>query len=191
MLKLKMKNNVQFAHLEVNKAIMTLDIIDFTVFGMADSKDKDWVKRFNADSFLPEKSPARKQFIEAVEAGYDHLASIILKDLDSSIEYKLEVDNVKQKWHLSLKNVERPAQPEAAVDPSFIVDFFHDDLVKSIVKRVYEKLKAARACLEDVALEKVNDGEYLDVNETKLEAIMHMLCSDDFMANIRTRKYWR
>lgn len=170
---------------------MNLDIIGFEVFGMKSCKQRgtDWKKQFKKDKGLQKGSAARAWLAESVEFGYTSLATIDIADLDDSIEYRLTFDNFKRLWKVELKNVKQPDSPDAEVDPKFKIDFMRDDLVKKIVQKAYSELTDAKRCLEDIVLQKVEAGDYIDIDETKLEAIADMLKDQVLMANLKKRQY--
>ena len=116
------------------------------------------------------------------------MATVDFKNLDDSIEYRLSFNNEKKLWKLDLLNVKNPNDPDVFVDPIFQVEFFKDDFVKRVVERVYDRLMNVKE-MKDLIQQKIGSGNYLDVNETKLEAEMAMLEDQTLMANLKKRLY--
>ena len=169
---------------------MNLDIIDYKVLGMQNSKSGvNWRKAFQQNKDILEGLPVRKWFAESIEFAYETLATIYIKDLDSSIEYSLKFDNSKRLWDVQLKNVKNPNEPDTEVDPKFKIDFMRDDFIKKIIAKVYTILKETLWTFEHIILQKINTGNYLDINETKLEAEIDMLKDQVLMSNLKKRLY--
>lgn len=176
----------------VNSFIMlkNLEIIDYDVFGMKKKNiASDWRRMFSLAKALKKGSPAYKLFVSQVDICYGSLATIIIKDLDSSLEYELRFDNVKKLWDLNLKNIENKGDPDTEIDPKEKIEFFHNDFVKSCIARAHVVLTETKQLLDDIVMEKVGNGDYLDVNETKLEAELHMLGDAQLMDNLKKRLF--
>lgn len=170
---------------------MNLDIVDYRVLGMADGKDDstNWRILFKKNKEVPKGTAARRWFAESAEFAYSSLATLDIKNLDDSIEYRLSFSNQRKLWNLTLKNTENPEDPAAEVDPKFKIDFMKDDYIKKAVLQVWAKLEDTRRTLEKIVMQKIETGEYIDINETKLEAELHMLQDQTLMANLKKRLF--
>lgn len=168
---------------------MNLDIMKYRVFGKANSKDVDWIKIFNMSKALPAKSKVRMAFVNAVEWGYDSLATFKLKNLDDSMEYILTFDNHKKLWNVLLAEVENPNGLDQTVDPIEKIKILKDELVAKIVERLVALFEEIKGTLKHIVIGKIESGEYIDVNETKFEAIMNMLDDYTLMQNLKARKF--
>jgi len=166
----------------------------FDVFGLSSMKNKlSWrhllKQEGGFDAFKKVGGVSKTDLDDNIEASYYCLVGIVLEDLDSSIQYFLSFVNGKKMWALDLANVENPKSPDVEVDPKFKVEFFHDDFIKKVIARSYDVLLDSKKLVENELMPHVEAGELLDVDETKLEAILHFLGDQQLMNNLKKAIY--
>lgn len=66
---------------------------------------------------------------------------------------------------------------------------FKSDVFKRTAERAYELIIRAKKMIEECVDDHIQAGEFLQVDETKLEAIMDMLEDQMLLKNFRLRKY--
>ena len=64
-----------------------------------------------------------------------------------------------------------------------------DDVIKRTIGFIYQKLVDVKKTIDEIILQKIETGDYIDVNETRLEAIIDMLKDQVLMANLKKRLY--
>lgn len=166
-----------------------LDTIRIAVFGYLseESPSQQWLTQLiklrklsaiNKQSFI-------KSFKRDIEESYVNLASFNIKDLDSDFVYIVFFDNLAKKWNVTLEG----SSQADAVDILDKIDLFKTDEIKSLIKRATEIFKQASAFVKKHIMVHVENGELLEIDETKLEAILDMLNDEELLSNFRKRVY--
>lgn len=177
-----------------------LDLKQITVFGRGNNfKDvagkktgetagPDWAELAEQSKTVGWKNIDRealeRSLTEDVEACYFRLVSFNVVDLDDDTVWHASFLNSKGLWDLEIAN-----SPKADVEPQQMADFFSSEEFLKIAKKAGWILEGARALLEEVVNEPLENGELLEVDEVKLAAIMHWLSDKQVMENLRSGKF--
>lgn len=168
--------------------MQNLDIKKIEVFGWTSPKSQCWWYICNPAISKGWKAIDQKkaeQSLKAnVEACYKTLFSADFEDLDDSIHYTVFFDNQKKLFDLKLTNSE-----DGEILPEQKKELFKSETFKKTALRAYEILERAKKLIEDLLDDHIEAGELLEVDETKLSAILSMLEDQQLLKNFRLRKY--
>ena len=67
--------------------------------------------------------------------------------------------------------------------------FFKSEVFKNTAKRAYELVMRGLKTYQDVVKQHLEDGELIEVDETKMEAIEHFLTDQTLLKNFRLGKF--
>lgn len=174
---------------EALEKFKNLDTINISVFGYSSSEspEQQWLTQLiklrklnalNKEEFI-------KSFKKDVEDSYVNLASFKIEDLDSEFVYIIFFDNLAKKWNVQLEG----STQADSVDIMDKIDLFKTDEVKSLVKRALEVFKQADIFVKKHIMMHIENGDLLEVDETKLEAILDMLNDQELLSNFKKRVY--
>lgn len=168
--------------------MQNLDIKKIEVFGWTSPKKDSWWYIANpsiSDGWKSIDSKKLEQSLKQnVENCYKHLFTADFQDLDDSINYTVFFDNQKKLFDLKLTN-----STTGEVLPEQKKELFKSESFKKTAIRAYEILERAKKMIEDVLDDHIEAGELLEVDETKLSAILNMLQDQTLLKNFRLRKY--
>ena len=68
-------------------------------------------------------------------------------------------------------------------------ELFKSETFKKTAARAYEILERAKTLIDDAVDDHIEAGEMLEVDETRLAAILNMLEDQQLLKNFRLRKY--
>ena len=68
-------------------------------------------------------------------------------------------------------------------------ELFKSETFKKTAARAYEILERAKKLIDDAVDDHIEAGEMLEVDETRLSAILNMLEDQQLLKNFRLRKY--
>lgn len=125
-----------------------------------------------------------KSLKQNVDDCYFCLAKLDFIDLDDDIKYHTEFDSAKGMWKLNIAD-----SPDAELELEQIGDFFKSDMMKKCAKRCYDLIIRAYKEFEETLRPMLEDGQFLDVDEVKLAAILHFISEDITIQNLRTCKW--
>ena len=86
------------------------------------------------------------------------------------MSYFLWFDNSKGLWNVTIKN-----SPKAEMTVEQRAAFFKSKLFKKIAKRTYYIIADAKESYEKIVKQHIENGELLDVDVVKLDAILHFI----------------
>ena len=121
---------------------------------------------------------------ENVLGSYVTMVDILFNDLDSDTEYNACFDNQKKLWKLTI-----PGSPDDAVGDADKKAFFKDEGFKKTCKRADEILTNAYESCQNMIMPELKNGTFIEVDEVKIEAIMHMLDDPQLRKNLKLGKY--
>lgn len=167
---------------------MNVDLKNIACFGFTLPRKDSWYvllhkvvsegwKSIDIDTF-------QKTLNENVLEAYEHIVNILLRDIDTDTEYLARFDNKKKLWKLEI-----PGSDDDAVSPEDKKAFFKDENFKRTCKRADEILKNALTSCENMIMPEVEKGNFINVDEIKLEAILDMIKDQTFMKNLKLGKY--
>ena len=119
-----------------------------------------------------------------VEACYYQVAQFKLENVDDEMSYHLWFDNNKGLWNVSILG-----SPKAELTIEQRGQFFNSELFKKIAKRTYYTIIDAKKSYDNIVKQHVEDGEMIDVDVVKLDAILHWIDQEYFLENILNGKY--
>lgn len=163
------------------------DLTFVECFGFTSPRAKSWTKladRAFTDGGAQAKKELEKSLADNVEAAYYRLVGIGVKDLDTDIEYFVSFNNGKKLWDMEISD-----SKEADVLPEDKDAFFKSDVFKKVLRQASTDLDRALKMYEEIIKEHIEEGDLLEVNETKVEACEHMLKDGILMRNLKTGKY--
>lgn len=114
-----------------------------------------------------------KSLKQNVDDCYFCLAQLDFVDLDDDIRYHAQFDSAKGMWKLSIAD-----SPDAELELEQIGNFFKSDLMKKCAKRCYDLIVRAYKEFEETLRPMLEDGQFLEVDEVKLAAILHFISED-------------
>ena len=117
-------------------------------------------------------------------ATYENLIAISFVDLDSDTEFRASFINQKKLWKLEI-----PGSPDDAVSEDDTRAFFKAEEFKKICKRADEILNNAYTACDKLLIPVIKKGEMINVDEIKLEAIMHFLDDPLLRKNLKLGKF--
>lgn len=119
-----------------------------------------------------------------VVASYQNMVSMSVKDLDTDFEYLIGFDNQLKLWKMEL-----PGSADDAIELNDKKEFFKSDIFKRTCKRADEILTNAYKSCTSMIMPEVKKGRFINLDETKLEAIMDMLDDPVFRKNLKLGKF--
>ena len=173
---------------EIDQKFSGLDLRAAHCFGYRVPKEKCWT--YIADQSedigkdLVDFEQLEKSLAKDVDESYLKIAEFKFVNVDDGMAYYLWFDNNKALWKLEVLD-----SPEAEMTVEERADFFESDMFKKTAKKTYYRLVDAYKTLKKNVLLNIENGELLLVDTVKLEAIMHFLDSDYFLANILAGKH--
>lgn len=168
-------------------AFTELDMKKVNCFGWQFPRDKDWVKMALEARAHGWKVVQPKKFESCfaanVKDSYPALFAAEFVDLDTDIKWKVEFDNNKKLFKLSILDSDAEVMPEQKAE------FFKNDAFKRTAKKAYEYMMRAKELYEEVVESHLRAGELLEVDEPKLEAILDFCKDQQLLRNFRLGKY--
>lgn len=119
-----------------------------------------------------------------VEACYYRIAQFTLENVEDDMRYKLWFNNNKGLWDVTIEN-----SPKAEMTIEQRADFFKSELFKKIAKRAYYIITNARKTYEQIVKQHIEDGQMIDIDVVKLDAILHWIDQQYFLDNLLNGKY--
>ena len=166
---------------------MNLQIEKIFCFGWQFPRDKDWAKMALEAKVHGWKVVQPKKFESCfaanVKDSYSALFAAEFIDLDTDIKWKVEFDNNKKLFKLSILDSDAEVLPEQKAG------FFKNDAFKRTAKKAYEYVMRAKELYEEVVESHLHAGELLEVDEPKLEAILDFCKDQQLLRNFRLGKY--
>ena len=138
--------------------------------------DKGWS---NIDTKQIEES-----LLHNVEACYHMIAKFKLENVNDDMTYLLWFDNNKGLWNVSIEG-----SPDADLTIEQRAAFFKSDVFKRIAKQAYYIVTDAKKMYDKVVKQHIENGEMIDVDVVKLDAILHWIDQQYFLDNLLNGKY--
>ena len=174
---------------EEAKPFQDLDLREAFCFGWErDAKKKCWYNKSleakmigwkNAD--VPGIQLSLKQNVDAC---YFYLVNFYFVDLEDETRWHAFFDNSKGLWRLEIQD-----SPKAEIDAQQYADFFASDMMKKSSARAYDLIKRAEKEYYETLQKRIEEGELLEVDEVKLEAILHFINDSLLMENLKNCKW--
>ena len=131
-----------------------------------------------------DKDKFEKTLNENVLGAYSHLVNFEFKDIDTDTDYLAVFDNKLKLWTLEI-----PGSSDEAVTKEDKKAFFKDEMFKKTCKRADEILTNAQKSCQNYILPEVEKGNFINLDEIKLEAVMDMIDDPQLRKNLRLGKY--
>lgn len=119
-----------------------------------------------------------------VEKSYQFIAEYKLTNVDDDMNYVVKFNNNEAVWQIEIAN-----SPKAEMTIEERADFFKSDMMKKIAKQTYKRLTNAKETYDKLVDYRMKNGEFLNVDLVKFEAIYSFLDNEHFMQNILKCKY--
>lgn len=119
-----------------------------------------------------------------VEKSYQFIAEYKLTNVDDDMNYVVKFNNNEAVWQIEIAN-----SPKAEMTIEERADFFKSDMMKKIAKQTYKRLTNAKETYDKLVDYRMKNGEFLNVDLAKFEAIYSFLDNEHFMQNILKCKY--
>lgn len=151
-----------------------IDVKDIGCFGFTSPKSKCWLAMLNkAKEYanVADKKMLEKSFSRNVETSYYRLCGISFVDLDTDLNYFASYVNSWKKWELEIED----GKAEVSIEDK--KKFFATDEMKKIAARAAKYIEDAVAAYNESLKQQLEGGKMLDVDETKLEAVIK--CATD------------
>ena len=171
-------------------ALENLNIKKIQCFGWSTPLAKNWTT-IASSSISKGWNGIDKKALESTlaadtEKSYKRLFESEFEDLDDSIHYTVWFDNAKKLFCLELTNGKDNG---AEILPEQKRDFFKSSMFKKTAKRAYELIERAKKIYEGQVKQHLEEGDLLECDETKLEAIESFLNDEQLMRNFRLAKW--
>lgn len=161
---------------------------DIACFGFTLPRKESWYMLLHKVSSsgwkAVEDGKLEKSLAGNVKSSYENMVSMSFKDLDTDFEYLCGFDNKLKMWKLEL-----PDSPDDAISKEDKKAFFKSEIFKRTCKRADEILTNAYESCKNMIMPEVEHGRFIELDETKLEAIMDMLDDPIFRKNLKIGKY--
>ena len=138
--------------------------------------DKGWS---NIDVHQLENS-----LLHNVEACYYKIAQFKFENVNDDMSYLLWFDNNKGLWDICIKD-----SPDAELTIEQRADFFKSETFQKTAKQTYYFIANAKKVYEQIVKQHIENGEMIDVDVVKLDAILHWIDQQYFLDNILNGKY--
>ncbi len=125
-----------------------------------------------------------KDLMHNVEACYYNIAAFKLENVNDEMTYIAWFDNNKGLWNVSIEN-----SPKAELTIEQRGQFFSSEIFKKIAKRAYFIITSAKQTYEKNVKQHIENGEMIDVDVVKLDAILHWIDQQYFLDNVLNGKY--
>lgn len=119
-----------------------------------------------------------------IEACYYKIAQFKLENVEDDMRYSLWFDNNRGLWNVQIQD-----SPKAELTIEQRGEFFKSELFKKIAKRAYYLIVDARKIYEQVVKQHIENGELIDIDVVKLDAILHFIDQQYFLDNLLNGKY--
>lgn len=119
-----------------------------------------------------------------VEKSYQFIAEYKLTNVDDDMNYVVKFNNNEAVWQIEIAN-----SPKAEMTIEERADFFKSGMMKKIAKQTYKRLINAKETYDKLVDYRMKNGEFLNVDLAKFEAIYSFLDNEHFMQNILKCKY--
>lgn len=139
--------------------------------------DKGW-ENIDADKL-------QDSLMHNIEKCYYKIAQFKLSNVNDDMKYSLWFDNNKGLWDLAISN-----SPKAELTVEQRAGFFKSEMFKKIAKRTYFIITEAKKTYDKIVKFHIENGELLDVDVVKLDAILHFIGMQYFLDNILAGKYF-
>lgn len=167
---------------------MNIDIKNIMCFGFSVPRKDSWFMQLHKVSSNGWKSIDQDKFETNlginVKNAYDAMVKIEFKDLDTEFDYVVAFNNQLGRWEMSL-----PGSSEDAVDKADKTAFFKSKEFKKTCIRADEILTTAYKSCFNIIMPEVRKGRFINIDEIKLEAVMHMLDDPKFRKNLKHGKH--
>ena len=168
--------------------MQNLEVKKIEVFGWTSPKKDNWWYIVNPSVSKGWKSidakKAERSLAANVQTCYKTLFTADFEDLDDGIRYTAFFDNQKKLFDLKLTDSEN-----GEILPEQKKELFKSETFKKTAARAYEILERAKKLIDDAVDDHIEAGEMLEVDETRLAAILDMLEDQQLLKNFRLRKY--
>lgn len=105
-----------------------------------------------------------------VEACYYKIAQFKFENVNDDMKYLLWFDNNKGLWGVCIEG-----SPDAEMTIEQRADFFKSEMFQKIAKQAYYTIVDAKKSYDKIIRQHVENGELLDVDVVKLDAILHFI----------------
>ena len=167
---------------------MNIDIKNITCFGFQAPQKKSWLtqsRNLSAHGLNNiDKTAFEKSLADNVKFTYENLISISFVDLDTNTNYLVGFENKLKLWHLTI-----PDTTDEAIDENDKKEFFKSDIFKKICKRSIQIMTQAFDICKNHIMPIVSKGEFINLDEIKLEAILALLDDPTVKSNIKQGKH--
>jgi hypothetical protein len=109
-------------------------------------------------------------FMHNIEACYYKIAQFKLENVNDDMSYVLWFDNNRGLWDVRIMD-----SPKAELTVEQRADFFKSETFKKIAKRAYYVIVDAKSLYEQIVKEHVENGDLIDIDVVKLDAILHWI----------------
>lgn len=170
--------------------INNIDVQNIECFGYSEPKEDCWLNMLRKAAGRTWKgvdlAKFEKSLASNVKCTYFRIAGITFTDIGTGFKYFASFDNGLKHWTL-----EMPESSPDAIDPKDVVDFFNSDWFKKLAKRCDQILTRALDYYKERVKPVLEAGKLLEVDETRLEAIVYLLEDPEVRKNLRMAKYKR
>ena len=171
-------------------ALENLNIKRIYCFGWSQPLNKNWTSIANSSINKGWKAIDKKALESTLAAdvlrSYSRLFESEFEDLDDSIHYTVYFDNNKKLFCLELTNG-KDNGAELMLEQKKL--FFKSDMFKKTTRRAHELLERAKKIYEGQVKQHIEDGDLLEIDEIKAEAVESFLNDSQLMRNFKLAKW--
>ena len=165
-----------------------LDLRQASCFGYECPKANSWTNlaKIALDKGWNNIDPKQleESLLHNVKACYHMIARFKLENVNDDMTYHLWFDNNKGLWNTAIEN-----SPNAELTVEQRADFFKSDMFKRIAKQSYYTIIDAKKTYNDIVKQHIENGDMINVDVVKLDAILHWIDQQYFLDNLLNGKY--
>ena len=165
-----------------------LDLRGVICFGYGCPKANSWTNlaqiALDKGWSLIDVKQLEDNFMHNIEACYYKIAQFKFENVSDDMKYLLWFDNNRGMWDVKIEN-----SPKAELTIEQRADFFKSETFKKVAKQAYYTIVDAKKTYDQIVKEHIENGEMIDIDVVKLDAILHWIDQQYFLDNILNGKY--
>lgn len=160
----------------------------FRVFGITAAKGGSWSDMAEIAMSDGWRSVNLRAFQESlarnVDRCYRRIAAFRFRNADDDLEYDVWFDNERQVWDFSIKD-----SPDAELSVDERGNLFKCEPFRKYAEWAYLQIDRAFRIFNAAVERKFEAGDFLMVDEVKMQALSYMWTQESFVQALRGRKY--
>lgn len=167
-----------------------LDLVSASCFGYSFPKSKSWLNLAKVAIDVGWSNINAKQLEDSlmhnIENCYHRIAQFKLSNINDDMTYLTWFDNNRGLWDVNIAN-----SPKAELTIDQRANFFKSEMFKKITKQAYHVILDAKQTYNQIVKQHIIDGELIDIDVVKLDAILHFIDRQYFLDNLLNGKIFK